>query len=413
MRDRGRFSGAVLGAVASVAGVALVCSTLATVAAQADPPSGGDEYVAMGDSFAAGPGIAPQSGGACARSGKNYAALLAADLGAHLTDASCSGAQTKDFATSQNGDNPPQYDALGPETTLVTLGTIGGNDVGLVNLAQGCVLATCPAAGDMTPQAIAALEPTLVGAIQQVKSRAPAAEIVVVGYGTYIPPSGCAALPGVEPGEAVWLQAQIDHLSDVLKAAAAQEEVTFADMRTIPRIAEHTVCAAPDKQWLRGLNTYGDGAPMHPSTRGMANWAQRLKQVVQAMRGEPVDPWVEITAGPTAPTPPSGPSNAQQAAAAAKTLRFKVSCSSRRSGQGKVTLRVRGGAGAVRKVVFRVGRWTLAKDRKPGFKASARVKKVSAHRKARRGKVSATVTLRVGSVSQTRVLRHKRPGCLR
>src|SRR5829696_4487013 len=101
-------------------------------------------YVALGDSYTAGPFITPQdlSVPGCLRSDANYPNLVAPhlDLPA-FRDVSCSGAQTEDMTASQdvdpNPDNPPQFNALDGETRVVTLG-IGGNDIGFSEIAQKC-----------------------------------------------------------------------------------------------------------------------------------------------------------------------------------------------------------------------------------------------------------------------------------
>jgi lysophospholipase L1-like esterase len=104
---------------------------VATTACATTPPSlQGDRYVAMGSSFAAGPGIPsyyedPPT--PCARSNNNYAHQLASRLNLNLTDVSCSGATTAHL-TGPRGAIPPQLDALTSDTRLVTL-TIGGNDL--------------------------------------------------------------------------------------------------------------------------------------------------------------------------------------------------------------------------------------------------------------------------------------------
>lgn len=367
-------------------------------------------YVAMGDSFASGPGIAPQRAGSCMRSEKNYASLLATALNADVfTDASCAGARSTDFANPQSSSgqtNQPQYDALTPQTTLVTLGTIGGNDVGLVQLAMSCVMGDCAGGpGDATSQAVAALRPKIDTAITEVKTRAPNAEVVVVGYGTYVPDTSCPALVGVTPAEATHLQDVIDQMSDVLGASAAAQGVAFADMRTLPDIAAHTACAEPDAQWIRAVNTYGDGAQLHPSTRGMANWAQKLRQVVNAELGLPVDPWVEIVDGPRAVT------DTAKVRAAVKTLRLRATC----SGQN-LKVRVKGGNGLVSKARFRVGRTWVGKATSRPFKVKVGTHKVTTGKQTR-GRVRAKVTVRAvaftGTTSRTVTLGTKRPRCLR
>src|SRR5690349_615175 len=119
-----------------VAGLAVVAMLVAgTSTAQADTL----DYVALGDSAAAGPLIPNQDPALwCLRSDRNYPQVAAEILGARLTDVTCSGAKTDDFAGRQFGFVAPQYDALKSTTDLVSI-TIGGNDVGLVQTALGCI----------------------------------------------------------------------------------------------------------------------------------------------------------------------------------------------------------------------------------------------------------------------------------
>jgi lysophospholipase L1-like esterase len=100
-----------------------------------EPPpdsSPGARYVAMGSSFAAGPGIGPRAPGsprAAGRSSANYAHLVAPRLALELADVTFSGATTQDILAATAAGRPAQIDALTPATKLVTL-TGGGNDVG-------------------------------------------------------------------------------------------------------------------------------------------------------------------------------------------------------------------------------------------------------------------------------------------
>src|SRR5277367_5481120 len=101
-------------------------------------------YVAMGDSYTAGPGITPPSPTAppgCAQSEANYPHLISSVLRLSLTDVSCSGAKTENFTVPQvvpGGANPPQFNALTPSTKVVTVG-MGGNDGNLFGtLLLGC-----------------------------------------------------------------------------------------------------------------------------------------------------------------------------------------------------------------------------------------------------------------------------------
>src|SRR6185436_11016501 len=109
--------------------------------AVAAPAASADNYVALGDSYVAGPAIPlPIKPWGCLKSDHNYAHLAAPRLGLELRDPSCSGAETEDMTQTQGvwpEPNPPQFDALGADTKLVTLG-IGGNDIGFSGLAEDC-----------------------------------------------------------------------------------------------------------------------------------------------------------------------------------------------------------------------------------------------------------------------------------
>jgi hypothetical protein len=122
--------------VPAIAGMLLLaaCSTAHGAARPSRLPRGA--YVALGDSYTAGPDIPDQVGtpAGCQRSSRNYPALVAQYLrlsANQVRDVSCSGARIADLSTPQttaDGTNPAQRAALSAATALVTLG-IGGNDV--------------------------------------------------------------------------------------------------------------------------------------------------------------------------------------------------------------------------------------------------------------------------------------------
>ena len=139
--------GALLAAAPAVAVDAAGATTTATAGVPIASPAGG--YVALGDSFTAGPGVASQLGpgtsprapAACLRSSQNYPSLVARALGLALSDMSCSGATTQDLSGSQGPGIPAQLSALGPATSVVSLG-IGGNDLGFSTIVANCAAAT-------------------------------------------------------------------------------------------------------------------------------------------------------------------------------------------------------------------------------------------------------------------------------
>ena len=104
------------------------------------------DYVALGDSYSAGPliPVVREDAPGCFRSTNNYPAYLAGLLDVDsYADATCSGASTRDVTHRQpsmlGGTRPrPQADALSERTDLVTVG-LGGNDFGLFgSISGGC-----------------------------------------------------------------------------------------------------------------------------------------------------------------------------------------------------------------------------------------------------------------------------------
>ena len=115
-----------------------------------EPPdiSPGSRYVAMGSSFAAGPGIgrrAPGSPRAAGRSSANYAHQVARRLALDLDDVTFSGATTQDMLAATSAGRPAQIDAVTPATKLVTL-TNKTDEVLNALAAAGGYLGVCAAA---------------------------------------------------------------------------------------------------------------------------------------------------------------------------------------------------------------------------------------------------------------------------
>ena len=138
---------------ATLAAFVLVATLAPLTGATAASAPNFRHYVALGDSYAAGPLIPlPRVDPLlCVRSTNDYAALLASRLGLwSYTDATCSGADTTHMTTAQSlvlGSHAPQFDALTASTDLVSI-SIGGNDYSVF----GSIVGTCPglAADDPT-----------------------------------------------------------------------------------------------------------------------------------------------------------------------------------------------------------------------------------------------------------------------
>lgn len=244
-------------------------------AAQAFPP--GSIYVAMGSSFASGPGVTRAAEGSpqrCGRSNDNYAHQLARIRQLLLIDVTCGGATTT-FLLGPWEELPPQLDALTPDTRLVTI-TIGGNDLGYMSslFRASCAQQPCPAIAMPSEQAYAELAARMDQVIATIRQRAPEARIVFVDYAHVLPSQGvCAATPMAE--------AQADIAREIarrliaLTAEAAARNNT--DLLQASRLSEgHDACAATP--WMNGSTnpTPLDGVAYHLKLEGMTAIAEAL-----------------------------------------------------------------------------------------------------------------------------------------
>lgn len=247
------------------------------------------EYVAMGDSAAAGPLVpGPDPNLLCFRSTSNYPQVAAARLGAQLNDVTCSGAETEDFSGRQHHVLPPQYDALSETTDLVTV-TIGGNDISLVQAAVSCLNAfpepvgsSCAdgftANGDELAERIDAFTPDFDEALEEITDRAPNARVVVVGYGTYLPPGGCYPKQPMWARDADYIQSTVDRLSARLGERARAHGATFVDLGPVSE--GHDVCQASQDKYFEGVVPTSWAAPLHPNANGMTAFGNAVADAV-------------------------------------------------------------------------------------------------------------------------------------
>jgi len=240
-------------------------------------------YVALGDSYVAGPLIPlqlPPYG--CLKSDHNYAHLAAPELGLELRDPSCSGAETDDMTQSQGvspGPNPPQFDSLGADTSLVTLG-IGGNDIGFSGLARDCFSAQSPEGSpckdkyvvngvDEISLRIADTAPKVAANLIGIRERAPDARVLVVNYPAILPDEGPGCWPQVPvaDGDVAWLREKEKELNAMLAEQAAANGAGVVDWYT-PSIG-HDACQPPGIKWVEGPVIMNAAASVHPNLIGM------------------------------------------------------------------------------------------------------------------------------------------------
>ena len=268
--------------VRTTAFIAILVTALATATAGTATASTTGEYVALGDSAAAGPLILPPdlSSPGCLRSLADYPHVAAKSLGVPLKDVTCSGATTADMTSPQQtetGAVPPQLNALSANTRTVTV-TIGGNDVGLVGAATSCInllpginpdcVDRFTAGGhDQLAEKIAAFEPVWGALLDAIHAHAPNADVFVAGYGTYLPPNGCWPVAPLSARDANYIQGSIDRTNAALARQAAAHSARYVDVRTAS--IGHDVCKLPGVKWFESVIPTSVAAPMHPNAVGM------------------------------------------------------------------------------------------------------------------------------------------------
>jgi lysophospholipase L1-like esterase len=281
------------------------------------------DYVALGDSYSAGPliEVGRQDPVGCFRSTNNYPAYLAGYFGVRsYRDVTCSGATTDDFRSPQTlilGDTepPPQLDALSRGTDLVTIG-IGGNDFGLF----GSLISTCGQVAASDPQGTPCqahftddqgvdtkardarlIQANVARVTEAVRRRAPHAEIYLIGYPQILPDDGatCAQAP-LAAGDYVWADRIGALLNRSVRLAARDAGVHFLGLAAASQ--GHDVCAGP-AAWVNGKDLrVGVAADYHPFRRGMRAEARELYRRITGS-GAPTYAFARPPAGSVVPNP--------------------------------------------------------------------------------------------------------------
>ncbi|MFJ3404836.1 SGNH/GDSL hydrolase family protein [Promicromonospora sp. NPDC090134] len=249
------------------------------------------EYVALGSSYAAGPGLKPRADGSprpAGRSAANYAHLFAQRRSLRLVDMTYSGAVSADLL-SAGKRGPAQLDAVTTKTRLVTI-TAGGNDIGylptltlsslparlghLPRLARRIRTAMDPS---VMEKRLADLESQLGEVASTIRGRSPHAEIVFVDYLTILPLEGEPAHP-LNEEVIVWGRAAARKLGETYAAVAAREDCRFLSVGA--RSAKHH--AWSKDPWTRRFHlSLSGGAPYHPNAEGMERVAGMLDDILE------------------------------------------------------------------------------------------------------------------------------------
>src|SRR6476646_11703253 len=173
-------------------------------------PALADQYVALGDSDSSGTGTRTFYESTCQRSVYAYPYLL---HNAHpewtFVNATCSGAKTSDLLNSQ-------VSSVTSDTNWVTY-SVGGNDAGFSSVITTCAqpswASDCNGAID---KAQSYINNTLPGALStlyaSIRSRAPYAKVVIVGYPHLFMGEACQPFTWFSPTE----ESRLNQTADLL-----------------------------------------------------------------------------------------------------------------------------------------------------------------------------------------------------
>lgn len=243
--------------------VGLTPAASATEPATAPPPV---DYVALGDSYAAGVGAAPDGrSGNCRRSERSYPARFAAATDpATFVSVACSGATTGTVLVRQ-------VRTVSRQTDLVTI-TVGGNDTGFAPVLGLCSTVArdedCERAVRGGERAARYLVPVgLTAIIAAAKVQSPKARIVVLGYPRLFAPGAACEVPLVpNAARRAALNRGADTLNSSLRATATRFGARFADVSGA--FADHGVCSA--EPWINGPSAPQATGNYHPTSVGYA-----------------------------------------------------------------------------------------------------------------------------------------------
>ncbi|HEV2787192.1 MAG TPA: GDSL-type esterase/lipase family protein, partial [Solirubrobacteraceae bacterium] len=248
--------------------LARICSlALLLVVLAATPPAfAAARYVALGDSYSSGTGTREyRLGKRCERSHHGYPTLVTARRpGLDLVLAACGGATTSDVRDDQ-------VRRLDAGTRWVTI-TIGGNDIGFSAVVRKCAeprsSRACRTRIRRAQDRIndpRDLPSALDAAYRAIRTSAPAATVIVLGYPRLFTREDCNAATFFSRGELDRLNQTADVLRDKIRERVAAAGRGFVFRDAIPAFDGHAVCSR--NAWLNGLSN-PKGESYHPNRAG-------------------------------------------------------------------------------------------------------------------------------------------------
>lgn len=247
-------------------------------------------YIALGDSVAAGIGLATYSdASACDRTEQSYPERLASASKYELTNLACSGATiAKGISGSQTVNElalPAQIDTLlnddkAPDVITIT---IGANDIGWTRFAA-CYTIDCDAEREkpQIDRSLSQLRLNLADVLKRIGERygKDGPTVVVTGYYALLQAEAkpCDNTKGIDEAELGLVTYVIDGLnSSIRQTVEASGAALFAPID----FSGHELCTSDS--WIQGRD---DKAPFHPTANGQRRIAEQVRSVIEIARGD-------------------------------------------------------------------------------------------------------------------------------
>src|SRR5581483_131854 len=185
---------------------------------------------------------------------------------------------------------PPQLDAVGSRTQLVTM-TIGGNDNGVfIDAIIDCGSAGLSTLGRGSPckdkygssfadTIRTKTYPALVKALRAVKQKAPRAKVGILGYPWIMPPrTGCYPRMPVATGDVPYVHHIQWVLNDAIRRAAAATDTTYVNLNKAS--TGHDACQPIGVRWVEPALGGTNPVIVHPNALGERKMAAQAMTVL-------------------------------------------------------------------------------------------------------------------------------------
>jgi lysophospholipase L1-like esterase len=255
----------------------------------AGPSLPGVQVVVMGDSTAAGAGLAPVPGASstdrdCGRSADSYAADLSAADGWRVLNLACDGATIGDGLLGPQVGNgrrlPPQLavaEQAGHASVIIV--SVGADDLNWAAEVQYC--ATVPSCNDRATtayfqQQLASFSKNYLDLLSRLAALPSQPQVIINRY--YNPfgsQPGCLGQDGLSPTNLQTLTSRLATLNQVLAQGATQ----FGFSSPQPDFAGHQLCTP--QPYVQGLDA---AAPFHPTVLGQLAIALADQAAVQPIQ---------------------------------------------------------------------------------------------------------------------------------